>query len=170
MNHVTCQTIEEQLVDFADETLTGAEAERIREHVAQCADCRATVEALRQSLQCAQVIWHDNARSIGRTRTLCLRKWPYMSAAAAGILLAAGALFFYRPKFQPPTSGTPTLAEIENRIAASGRAARLLARADQLEMQASLRDVAQSQYRYIVEKYPDTPAAASARLKLESLR
>lgn len=168
MNRDTCQTIEELLVDFVDETLTGADAARVRGHVEQCSDCRAMVQALRQSLQCAEVIWQDNAHSVGRSRALRSQKWPYV-AAAAGILLAAGVLL-YRPKPSPPPASPPTLAEIENRIAASGRAARLLARIDQLETQASLRDVAASQYRYIMEKYPDTTAAASARLKLESLR
>jgi hypothetical protein len=81
--------------------------------------------------------------------------------------LAAGALF-YRPTPELPAPSPPTLAEIENRIAASGRAARLLARIDQLDTQAALRDVARSQYQYLVEKYPDTTAAAAARLKLES--
>jgi anti-sigma factor RsiW len=168
MNRDSCQTLEELLVDFADDALTGAEAARVREHVAQCPHCRATVEALRQSLECAQTIWQDNARHVGRARAPRSRKWHYV-AAAASILLAVGALTYWpsRPQSAP---SAPTLTEIENRIAASGRAARLLARVDQLETQASLQEVAASQYRYIAERYPDTTAAAAARLKLESLR
>jgi hypothetical protein len=168
MNRETCQIIEEQLVDFADDALTGADATRVREHVEQCPHCRALAEALRRSLQCAEVIWQDNADPVVRAGALPAHRWPYI-AAAAGILLAAGTLF-YRPKPQSPPPGAPTLAEIETRIAASGRAARLLARINQLETQASLRDVAENQYRYLVEKYPDTAAAAAARLKLESVR
>ena len=168
MNRDACQTIEELLVDFADETLTGAEADRVREHVERCPHCRTTVEALKQSLTCAETIWQANAHDVGQTRTRRSHGWRYI-AAAAGILLAAGALL-YRPARHQPAPSAPTLAEIENRIAASGRAARLLARVDQLETQASLRNVAESQYQYIVEKYPDTTAADSARLKLKSLR
>ena len=55
-------------------------------------------------------------------------------------------------------------------MAQSARAARLLATVDQLDSQASLRDVAESQYRYILAKYPETSAAKAAQLKLESLR
>jgi len=167
MNRETCQAIEEQLVDFADDALTGADTARVREHVEQCPHCRAMAEALRQSLQCAEVIWRDNADPVVRAGALPAQRWPYV-AAAAGILLAVGTLL-YRPTPRAPAPSAPTLAEIENRIATSGRAARLLARIDQLETQASLRDVAASQYRYLVEKYPDTTAAAAARLKLESV-
>jgi len=168
MNRDTCQSLEERLVDFADDALTGAEATRVHKHLEQCAHCRATVEALRQSLEVAQTIWLDNALEVSQTRALRSHKWRY-GLVAACILLAVGTLL-YRPTSQQPAARAPTLAEIENRIAASGRAARLLARIDQLETQASLREVAENQYRYIVEKYPDTPAATSARLKLESHR
>lgn len=167
MNRDSCQTIEELLVDFADDALTGAETARVRAHIEQCPPCRATVEALRQSLACAQTIWQDNTRHRRRTRALQSHRWRYV-AVAAGILLAAGTLAYW-PARHRPTGDAPTLAEIENRIDVSGRAARLLARIDQLETQASLRDVAESQYRYIMEKYPDTAAAESARLKLKSL-
>jgi ElaB/YqjD/DUF883 family membrane-anchored ribosome-binding protein len=168
MNHGSCQMIEELLVDFADDALTGDEAVQVREHLKECPHCRATIEALRQSLEAAQTIWQENARDVGRARAFSPHKWRYV-AVAAGILLAIGALF-YRPGRHQPATGGPTLAEIENRVAASGRAARLLVTVDQLESQASLRDVAQSQYRYILEKYPKTAAAEAARLKLKSLR
>jgi len=167
MNRDPCQTVEELLVDFADDALPGAEAARVRQHIEQCPQCGVTVEALRQSLACAQTIWQDNARHRGRTRALQSHRWRYV-AVAAGILLAIGTLAYW-PARHRPTGDVPTLAEIENRIAASGRAARLLARIDQLETQASLRDVAKSQYRYIMEKYPSTAAAESARLKLKTL-
>lgn len=163
MKRDTCQAMEERLVDFADDALPSAEATQVREHVEQCPHCRATVEALKQSLMCAETIWQDNTHHIGRSH-----KWHYVAAAASVALAISG--FFYWPAHHQPAPNTPTLAEIENRIAAAGRAARLLARIDQLETQASLRDVAENQYQYILERYPDTAAAASARLKLKSLR
>ncbi|UCD52769.1 MAG: zf-HC2 domain-containing protein, partial [Phycisphaerales bacterium] len=76
MKRDSCQTVEELLVDFADEALTGAEAARVREHIDQCPHCRATVAALRQSLQCAQAIWQDNALPAARSRPWRLQKWP----------------------------------------------------------------------------------------------
>ena len=157
------------LIDFADDALSGAEAAQVRAHVEQCPQCRAMVTALRQSLEAAETIWQDNLPPVQshRTRVLQSRKWRYV-AAAASILLAVGTLAYW-PSPPRPAPSAPTLAEIEDHIAASGRAARLLTRIDQLETQASLRDVAESQYRYIVQKYPDTTAAAAARLKLESL-
>ena len=167
MNRDACQTMEELLVDFADEALPSDQAAKVREHVEQCPHCRATVEALTQSLAMAQTIWQDNAHDVGQIRARQSHRWRYI-AAAASILLAVGTLSYW-PARHAPTADVPTLAEIENHIAAAGRAARLLARVDQLETQTPLRDVAESQYRYIVETYPDTGAAESARLKLKSL-
>ncbi len=168
MNRDSCQITAELLVDFADDTLSDEEAARVHKHIEECPQCRATVEALKQSLGTAQAIWRDNACPASRARTLPL-PWRRYAAAAAAVLLAAGALM-YRPARQPARADAPTLAEIEDRMTQSATAARLLATVDQLESQPSLRDVAESQYRYILVKYPETSAAKAARLKLESLR
>jgi len=168
MNRDSCQITGELLVDFADDTLSCEEAARVREHVEQCPQCRATVEALKQSLETAQAIWRDNACPASSARTLPLH-WRRYAAVAATVLLAAGALM-YRPARQPARADAPTLAEIKNRMTQSAQAARLLVTVEQLESQASLRDVAKSQYRYILAEYPETSAAKAARLKLESFR
>ena len=169
MNRQTCQAMEELLVDFADETLTGAEAARVREHIERCPHCHTMVDALRQSLGTAQTIWQDNLPSVQSDRKGALQSLRWRNvAAAAGILLAVGTLTHW-PSRPRPAPSAPTLAEIENHIAAAGRAARLLARVDQLETKASLQHVAASQYRYIADRYRDTTAAASAQLKLKSL-
>ncbi|MHC4517586.1 MAG: anti-sigma factor family protein [Planctomycetota bacterium] len=168
MNRDPCPEMDEKLVDFADGVLSGVEAAGVRQHLAQCAQCRATVEALRQSLEAAQSIWQDNTAPTSRVRTLPSHRWRYVAAAAC-VALAVGGVFFW-PARRQPAANPPTMAEIENRIAASASAARMLAAAGQLETQTALRDVTESQYRYIVDKYPDTPAAEPARRKLESLR
>lgn len=168
MNRESCHVTEELLVDFADDTLTREEAAKVKEHIEQCPPCRKTIEALRQSLQAAQIIWQDNTRHGRATRALPSHKWSYVVAAAAVIALAIVGAFFWSARHEP-VPDAPTWAEIENRMAESARAARLLVTVDQLESQASLRDVAESRYRYILEKYPDTAAAKSARLKLQSL-
>ena len=170
MNPDRCPEIEEKLVDFADGVLSGAEAERVREHIEQCVDCRATVEALGQSLEAAQAIWQDNLRNdqAGRDPARRIHMAHYLAAAACVALAVTGA--FYWPTRHQPVDSAPTLAEIESQIAASASAARMLAAVDKLGTQPALREIAKSQYRYIIDKYPDTPAAEPARLKLESLR
>lgn len=168
MNRDSCQAIEERLVDFTDGTLAGDEEERVQAHIEHCPHCRATVEALRQSLRCAEVIWRDNLCDTQAVRVRPHRLWRRL-AVAASTLLACGLAMFWssRPR---PLLEAPTLAEIEQRIAAAGTAARLLAATDQLEAQASLRGMAENQYRYILAKYPDTEAAVEARLRLKSFR
>ena len=170
MNPDRCPEIQEKLVDFADGALSGAKAERVREHIEQCAECRETVEALGQSLEAAHAIWQDNLRDnhAGRGHARRIHIGRYVAAAAC-VALAVAAAFYWSTRHRPAPSA-PTMAEIESQIAASASAARMLAAASQLETQTSLRDVAENQYRYIVQRYPDTAAAEPARLKLESLK
>jgi len=168
MNRDCCQAIEELLVDFADGALARDEAARVRAHTEHCPRCREMVEALGQSLRSAGIIWQDNLHSTRAVRVGRGSVWRYV-AVAAGIVLAAGGLWYGSVRHRPAEKA-PTLAEMEHRIVASGAAARLLVAAGQLETQASLRDVAEGQYRYILQKYPDTEAAGQARLKLESFR
>ncbi len=168
MNRDHCREIEELLVDLADGILAGEETTRVRSHLERCPHCRETFEALGESLQCAEAIWQHHLNDERAARTGSRRVWRYL-AFAAGILLVCGAALFWPGRADPPAEA-PTLAEIEQRIATAGTAARLLAATGQLETQASLRDVAENQYRYILTKYPDTEAAIQARRKLESYR
>jgi len=167
MNRDRCPEIQEKLVDFADGILSDDEAARIRGHIEQCAHCRATVEALGRSLETARAIWQDNLRDGRRSRRP--HRWRYVAAAACVAIAVSGTFFFWSARRQPAAS-PPTMADIENQIAASASAARMLAAVDKLGTQPALRDIAESQYRYIIDKYPHTPAAEPARLKLESLR
>ncbi len=168
MNRDSCQAIEEMLVDFADGVLAHDEAERVGAHIEHCPHCRALLEALKQSLRCAEVIWQDNRYGTQAVRVSPWRLGRY-GAIAAGVVLSLGSVLVWFAH-QKPAAKALTLAEMEHRIAAAGTAARLLAATDQFETQASLRDAAQSQYRYIVSQYPDTEAAVQARLKLKSFR
>lgn len=166
MNRNPCPEMEERLVDFADGALSGTEAAEVHEHIGQCASCRATVEALTQSLEAARAIWQDSLCDCHENPRP--HRWRYVAAAAC-VALAVGAALYWSTRHQPVTS-VPTMAEIENQIAASASAARMLAAVERLGTQPALREIAESQYRYIIDKYPDTPAAEPARLKLEALR
>jgi anti-sigma factor RsiW len=170
MNRDRCPEMEEKLVDFADGVLSAAEATRVREHIHRCAHCRATVEALGQSLETAQAIWQDNLREdqAGRGHARRVRIGHYVAAAAC-VALAVGAAFYWSGSHRSVDS-TPTLAEIENQIAASASAARMLAAVDKLGSRPALREMVESQCQYIIDMYPDTAAAEPARLKLEALR
>jgi len=130
MNRDSCQAIEEMLVDFADGVLAHDEAERVSAHIEHCPHCRALLEALRQSLRCAEAIWQDNLSDTQTVRVRPRKLWRYV-AVAAGVVLSLGSILIWFAR-QKPTVKTPTLAEMEYRIAAAGTAARLLAATDQL--------------------------------------
>jgi hypothetical protein len=61
----------------------------------------------------------------------------------------------------------PSFAEIERSIMDEGTAARLLAATDLLGSKPHTRDMVKSQYEYIVVHYPDTKAAAAAKMKIQ---
>jgi len=66
-----------------------------------------------------------------------------------------------------PTEEEPTFAEIERKITESCSAARLLAAVDLLAKYPDAETIVKKQYSYIVETYPETPAAAKAKLRIE---
>jgi hypothetical protein len=66
-----------------------------------------------------------------------------------------------------PAKKEISFAEIERRITESGSAARLLAAAELLAEYPDAQSIVKEQYRYIVETYPETAAAAEAKLKIQ---
>jgi ERCC4-type nuclease len=90
--------------------------------------------------------------------------WRRYAAIAASILIAAGISVIWRTSPQEPAL---TFAEIEQRIEQSGRAARLLAAAELLAECPDAQSIVKQQYRYIVETYPQTAAAAQAKSRIQ---
>lgn len=66
-----------------------------------------------------------------------------------------------------PAKKELSFAEIERKIMESGSAARLLAAAELLAEYPDAQLIVKQQYRYIVETYPETPAAAKAKSKIQ---
>jgi anti-sigma factor RsiW len=169
-----CKDIEQMLVDYADGELPPSESGKVAEHLVKCVSCRRMLEALQRSLRLAEVIWDDGLAETKdihvsiRPRARRVR-WPRYAAIAASILLVVGTYFVCR-SLTKPAKPELTLAEIECRINDSASAARLLAAAELLAGQPYAEDLANSQYRYIVDRYPDTKAAAQVRSKAGRLK
>jgi hypothetical protein len=159
------------LVDYADGRLSPGEADEVAEHLAKCEHCRRLLDGLRKSLELAGVIWAD-----GLARTKAIRfpisqktgklRWPQYAAIAASILLVVTTSVIWHVWVAPPES-EPTYAEIERRISDSASATRLLAAADLLAKSTDTKDIAKRQYHYVVKRYPGTPAAAEAKLRIK---
>lgn len=167
----SCEQIEKLLVDYADGELSSGESSKVAEHLAKCERCRKTFQALERSMELAGVIWEDGLREIedlGVTKVAAVRrfKWGRYAAIAASILIAAG---IFRAWHSTTSHEEPTLtfAEVEQRIEQSGRAARLLAAAELLAECPDAQSIVEKQYRYIVETYPQTPAAAKAKSRIQ---
>jgi anti-sigma factor RsiW len=166
----SCKDIAEMLVDYADGQLPPGESAEVAEHLAGCKDCRAAVKALQRSLSLATVVWEDGLAQVKDIRVPTARssrfRWRQLAAIAAGILIVAGVSLIRRTK-TGPKEAKPTFAEIEQRIEQAGSAARLLAAAELLAQYPDARPIMQRQYRYIVDTYPQTPAAAKAKSSIQ---
>jgi len=167
----SCKEISELLVDYADGQLLTSESSEVTEHLAKCERCRRTLQALQRSLELAGIIWADGLAETEAIHIPIPRKarkshWPRYAAIAASILLVVTCSIVWRVLVRP-ASREPTLAEIERRIIESGNAARLLAATELLAEYPDAQSIVKEQYRYIVEIYPETAAAAKAKLRTE---
>jgi anti-sigma factor RsiW len=169
----SCKEIEEMLVDYADGQLSAGDSNEVAKHLAGCESCRKLLNALRNSLELAGVIWSDGlteAQNIriptsGKARKV---RWLRYAAVAAGILLALSALLARRTLVKPAeVQKKPNFAQIERQIEDEGTAARLLAATELVAVNPDTKELIKSQYEYIVTYYPNTDAAKTAKMKIE---
>lgn len=165
-----CEDIEQMLVDYADGQLSQSDSSMVAEHLAQCEHCRRMLDGLQKSLELAGVIWADSLAETENIRIPADKtrkiRWPRYAAIAASILLVATASVVWRT-FVRPRESELTFAEIERKITESGSAARLLAAAELLSENPEAETIVKQQYQYIVETYPETTAAAKAKLRIK---
>lgn len=167
----SCEEIREMLVDYADGQLSPSESNKVAEHLGKCEHCQRMLEALQRSLKLAEVVWEDGLAETkeirapihGKVRKL---RWPRYAAIAAGILLVVTTSIVWRTLMRPAKKEL-SFAEIERKIMESGSAARLLAAAELLAEYPDAQLIVKQQYRYIVETYPETSAAAKAKSKIQ---
>ncbi|MHC4642510.1 MAG: anti-sigma factor family protein [Planctomycetota bacterium] len=167
----SCKEIEQILVDYADGQLSPGESNEVAAHLAKCERCRQMLRALQRSLELAAVIWEDGLVETEAIRIPIPRKstapyWIRYAAIAASILLVVTISGVWRALVRD-TEEEPTFAEIERRISDSASATRLLAAADLLAKYTDTKAIAKRQYHYLVKTYPETPAAAEAKLRIE---
>jgi len=167
----SCEEIREMLVDYADGQLSPNKSNEVAEHLAKCQHCQKMLEALQKSLELAEVVWEDGLEEtkeirisiLGKTRKI---RWSRYAAVAAGILLVVTTSVVWRVLVRPAKKEI-SFAEIERRITESGSAARLLAATELLTEYPDAKAIVKEQYRYIVEIYPETAAAAKAKSKIK---
>ena len=167
----SCEEIREMLVDYADGQLLPSDSNKMADHLAECAHCRKMLDALQRSLELAGVIWANGLAETKEIRVSIPGKakkihWPRYAAVAAGILLVLTTSLIWR-RLVKPTRKELNFVEIERKITESGSAARLLAAAELLAEYSNNEDIVKAQYRYIVEIYPETAAAAEAKSKIQ---
>jgi predicted anti-sigma-YlaC factor YlaD len=167
----SCEKISEMLVDYADGRLSASESSEVDEHLAKCDDCRKTLRALQRSLELASAIWEDGLAETEAIHIPVAHKikkahqYKYAAIAASILLIFTGSIALH--VLVGPAKSEPTLAEIERRITDSASASRLLTAADLLAKYPDTKEIAKRQYHYVVKKYPQTSAAAQAKLRIQ---
>jgi len=165
----SCEDIEQMLADYADGQLSPDDSNKVTEHLAKCEECRKLLDALQKSLELAGVIWADNLAETKNIRIPAAKikkiRWSRYAAIAASILLVTTASVVWHTLTRPKAS-EPTFAEIERKITESASAARLLAAAELLNDNPKTETIVKQQYQHIVETYPETAAAAKAKLRI----
>jgi len=165
------ENIEQMLIDYADGQLSPGDSNMVAEHLAQCEACRKALDALQKSIELTGVIWADSLAEAENIRIpisckVRKRRWRRYAAIAASILLVVTASIMWRTLVRP-TEAEPTFAEIERKIIDESTAAKLLAATDLLAGKPYAKTLIKNQYEYIVDRYPNTNAAATARLKIQ---
>jgi anti-sigma factor RsiW len=167
-----CEEIADKLVDYADGELSATESSVVAEHLATCAECRKTIDALKKSIALADIIWQDAESELThvditeRRRFKLLR--PTLIAASILLLLAGSLVWHLLPSGHPSSPADAiTFAELERTVTRAGVATQLLVAADYLGEQPGGAEVALERYRYIINAYPETKAATEARSRLE---
>lgn len=167
----SCEEIREMLVDYADGQLLPSDSKKVADHLAECEHCRKMLDALQRSLELAGVIWANGLAETKEIRVSIPGKakkiyWFRYAAVAASILLVLTTSIVWR-RLVKPTRKELTFAEIERKITESASAARLLAAAELLAEFPDAQSIVKEQFRYIVETYPETAAAAEAKSKIQ---
>lgn len=127
MSKHICKSIRQQLPDYLDEKLVECDAERIRAHLADCAQCRAEAERLRPLMQdllpaareeSAGVDWGRFLTDVNEGIDACAARkkpaygvHPGLALVSATIVFALIAVWMLLRPFSGSDAGDPLLAE-----------------------------------------------------------
>jgi anti-sigma factor RsiW len=167
----SCKDIQEMLIDYVDGGLLAGQSSEVETHLDKCENCRKLLDAMRKSLELAEVIW---AGGLAETESIeipvqpKIRRihWLRYAAVAASIFIVVAISLLWRGVSRPKRVEL-SFEEIERNIAESANAARLLAATELLADYPDAKEIVEQQYRYIVQKYPQTPTAAKIKLKIQ---
>jgi predicted anti-sigma-YlaC factor YlaD len=193
MTNQSCKTVRQLLVDYSDEELPQADAQRVAAHLAECSGCRSELRRLEHSLEAAQAVWRESAARAPARGTCPVDRRPrpipataVLVACAAVLMVAVGTWFFLRVgppsevdqvelagpvepprETEEPAAGPPAEdMDVGTMIARAGRAARLAAAAELLATQPGLERYREQTEQYLAKTYRGTPAGDRAATRI----
>ena len=179
MKEACCRDIEPLLVDLADNELPAEHAATVADHLASCASCRDTLDALEKSIELGGAIWREDEAELAHVEVSGTVGPRRRRRLRTGLVVASLLLMFsvmtlwqlFSGPDRPVAQGDiePTLEEIRMVIKLESVSARLLAAADMLAEFPGGEAMAEERYRYIADEYADTEASSHVRARLQSL-
>ena len=159
MKNSICDEISVQLVGYVDGELSPEQVHAIGEHLASCPDCSKLIKALEQSLSIAQGLWQDAYQKAGQiplpkhapSKT---RSWIRYAAVAAVTAVLLAVLWQIPQRSQ---DAQLSLAQVEEQVRQSARAAQLLVATRMLSECKGTEELVQQQLQYIQTQYSDVP-------------
>ncbi len=160
MTKQPCDQISTELVDYADGLLDAKQAHHIEAHLAQCPDCTKLLKALNQTLRIAQTLWEGAGQEADRISQPPLRRsrfrhWFRIGTIAAGMAVVIGVLRWNLTSSHSPEPA-PTLAQVQEQVSRSARAAQLLMATNMLSECRGTEELVQQQLNYVQEHYLDS--------------
>ena len=130
MKNLSCQEIEEILVDYSDGLLSQEENMRVSQHLENCENCRNLLGALGRSLELSSLIWEDNLRDIEKVEIEISPKvkkinfLKYVSIAASIMIIVTISLLWFSSDNNEEKPVELTFEQIQKNINDSANAAR----------------------------------------------
>ena len=171
-----CETIRDQLVDYADGVIDKHAGIRVAAHLTTCPSCRRRAVALSKALVLAQESWslavkeldHVQVPSVPRAVRRHRLKRPAVAASAAAVILLLTWTAWQQPRPDDAflANRDPTIGDLEHEIWQAGAAAELLAAASLVGETPGGELYARTQLRAIALRYSSSSAAAAATERL----
>lgn len=156
-----CEVSLEQLIDYADGVPKVTESERIKKHIANCPQCKETIDLLQRSMQAIIAVWQSNYESRKVSANVRMQKRRWLQTAAACLLVAVGLSMFFLLK--NAKNGSQLWSEIEKGFEGSRQAAEIMAATEILNNSGMNKTIGMEQYRYVAKVYGNTEAGKKAK-------
>jgi hypothetical protein len=153
-----CEEMSRRLVNYSDGELPSDQIQEVKDHLAACPECAKLLKALDVSLTMTTRLWENALNSSSTAKKTVdaegstFHLWAWKTAfSVAACLTAVVSLSLIWRSASLPVKPPPTLAEIEQTVRLSGRAAKQLRVAEILASCDGTEEILARHHHYMAE-------------------